>query len=506
MVVSACALAIREASVMRKPHSPAPFPDDGGELPEWRAIPSLRHSRSNRFDRGLFMALIAIVALAPLPLASNRPLPSAILCAAVSLLLIVWGTGIAFGWTRQTVSAAKLKWVILLYGTTCLWIFVQTLTIVPAGWQHPIWSDSAGVLGVSMRGAISVAPSETMIGLLRLLAYAGIFWLSVQLCRQERRANRAVCLVTMIGATYCAYGLVIYALGNDWILIYRKWAYPESLTGTFVNRNSFATFVGLCLVVAVAYLIDISRNILSRKIPVRQKIVELGEKLIGNAWLSTFPVLLMAVVLLLTQSRGGILSSAIAVLLLLVIVFFRLRLTFRQMALVAVGVSLLATLVFLTSGKMVVDRLGAGEVGSANSRTALYEIVIGAIEDSPWIGTGFSTFADIFPWFRDLSFGNASNWKQAHNTYLENAFEIGIPATVALNLAILLLAWQCLLGMRKRRQSHIIPAIGVAATILVGLHSLVDFSLQMPAVSALYAFILGLGVSQSWSSQESGST
>jgi O-antigen ligase len=89
-------------------------------------------------------------------------------------------------------------------------------------------------------------------------------------------------------------------------------------------------------------------------------------------------------------------------------------------------------------------------------------------------------------------------WDKAHNVYLENALELGVPAMAALNLAIALLAVEALRGLWRRRRERTAPAIGVAATVLVGLHSFFDFSLQMPAVAVFYAFLMGLAVAQAW--------
>ena len=69
---------------------------------------------------------------------------------------------------------------------------------------------------------------------------------------------------------------------------------------------------------------------------------------------------------------------------------------------------------------------------------------------------------------------------------------------LALNLAIALLAAEALRGLWRRRRERTAPALGVAATALVGVHAFFDFSLQMPAVSALYAFIMGLAVAQAF--------
>ena len=72
-----------------------------------------------------------------------------------------------------------------------------------------------------------------------------------------------------------------------------------------------------------------------------------------------------------------------------------------------------------------------------------------------------------------------------------------LPAALALNLAILWLAAICFRGVRERRRNRAYPALGVAATLLVGLHAMVDFSLQIPAVAVLYAFMMGPAVAQS---------
>jgi hypothetical protein len=43
--------------------------------------------------------------------------------------------------------------------------------------------------------------------------------------------------------------------------------------------------------------------------------------------------------------------------------------------------------------------------------------------------------------------------------------------------------------------------VAVGATVLVALHSLVDFSLQIQAIALSYAMLLGVGVAQSESSR-----
>jgi hypothetical protein len=45
-------------------------------------------------------------------------------------------------------------------------------------------------------------------------------------------------------------------------------------------------------------------------------------------------------------------------------------------------------------------------------------------------------------------------------------------------------------------------AVAVGATLIVGCHALVDFSIQLQGIALLYAALLGAGYAQSWTSRE----
>jgi O-antigen ligase len=83
----------------------------------------------------------------------------------------------------------------------------------------------------------------------------------------------------------------------------------------------------------------------------------------------------------------------------------------------------------------------------------------------------------------------------AHNTYLEHLVELGVPATLFYAGPLLLFGY-CLRGLFVRRRDQLFPLVAVGATVLVALHALVDFSLQIPAVAVTYAALLGIGVAQ----------
>jgi hypothetical protein len=67
--------------------------------------------------------------------------------------------------------------------------------------------------------------------------------------------------------------------------------------------------------------------------------------------------------------------------------------------------------------------------------------------------------------------------------------------------AIGLLTFRCVLGAINRQRDSIAPIVATAAALLVGVHALVDFSLQIEAVALTFMALLGAGVAQSESSR-----
>jgi O-antigen ligase len=84
---------------------------------------------------------------------------------------------------------------------------------------------------------------------------------------------------------------------------------------------------------------------------------------------------------------------------------------------------------------------------------------------------------------------------------LQNTLELGIPAAICFYAALLWLVGLSLRGIVQRRRDAAYPCLAAAASLLVGLHATVDFSLQIPAVTATYLFLLGAGIAQSRSTR-----
>ena len=58
-------------------------------------------------------------------------------------------------------------------------------------------------------------PFDTLSGLVRLLAYAGIFWIALQYCRRAGRARQVLLAIVYSGLAYALYGVAVHLIGSD---------------------------------------------------------------------------------------------------------------------------------------------------------------------------------------------------------------------------------------------------------------------------------------------------
>ncbi|MHA1570454.1 MAG: O-antigen ligase family protein, partial [Alphaproteobacteria bacterium] len=399
------------------------------------------------------------------------------------------------------IAPRKLAIPMVLFAITLAWILVQLAPFTPSSWHHPIWREAAAALKTELVGRITIDAYRTATGLTRLLWYAGIFWLALQTCRDGQAARRAFNALAIAAFAYAVYGLVIQFSGLEMVLWTQKAAYRDSLTSTFINRNSYASYAGIGLICMTAV---IARRLADSGIQgdtIGVRLINGVNLLVARNWHVLFAWVVILTALILSNSRAGLVSSVLGLFAFLGAMTLS-RTVSRKLSAWFAGVTMLAIAAFfLVSGDFVTKRFaGTGETEA--NRLALYELTLGAIGDSPVLGMGFGTFSQVFQLYRSDIPQFRIPFVKAHNTYLENALELGIPAASTLTLSVLLLAVVCFLGARRRRRDAVFPAVAVGASVLVGFHSLVDFSLQIPGVAVTYFFVLGIGCAQSWSSRE----
>ena len=168
---------------------------------------------------------------------------------------------------------------------------------------------------------------------------------------------------------------------------------------------------------------------------------------------------------------------------------------------VAAGCSVALLTLYVLAGNVVARYYEEGLMD--HTRLSLYRATLRMILDHPWFGTGLGTFALAFPAYRSDDISMYGIYDRAHSTLLELAAEAGLPLA-----GIVVIGWMIAFGalahgVRSRRRERIIPAAALSVGLLAALHSLVDFSLQIPGFAIVVFGLLGVGVAQSFSSPES---
>tara|TARA_R110002096_G_scaffold189289_3_gene369747 strand:- start:270 stop:1397 length:1128 start_codon:yes stop_codon:yes gene_type:complete len=367
----------------------------------------------------------------------------------------------------------------------------------PASWHNPVWAETSRILGQNIPGFISVDPYATETSIMRLLSYAGIFWLALQFGKSTQRAKQVFYVIAVSGLLYASYGIAVELTGMKKILWFDKEFYPDSLTSTFRYKNGYATYAGMGLVCTLALLVRSLGDTNFSALGAQEKARVLITLLFERVWFLIVGLVALFSALLLSDSRGGMLAGLIAggAFFVALSLARNLMIPFRRAFVRALALAAIA-FVFIGGGA-IFDRLANSGAGS---RTLIYAKTIEAIREHPFLGWGLGTFEPVFATYHPPEI--ATRIIRAHNEYLDNAQGLGIPATVALVACFIWLAFICLRGVRLRKRNHYFPAAGFAVLVLVGLHSIVDFTLQIPAVAATLALVLGTCVAQSRSSSD----
>ena len=469
-----------------------------------RANPSL----SLYLENAAFGLLLAVVALSPLPFGSNGSESMPFLSAVSGLVLIL--TTLSLVTRLEPLETPRARWLITAsacFAGFALWALVQLVPDLPAGLSHPIWAEAKSVLSIAAISAtISIDPLATLAALAKTGGYFAIALSAIILLRDSGRRRAAAWILIVAGGLYAAYGLIGLETGDCCVVWQKKIAYQGVATGPFINRNSFATYLGLILIVCLGQVLREFGALGHISAPgwVRRSMARLG-LLIARQWLTIAAFTATISALLLTQSRAGITSTllacgALVLLLSLARVLSEKRRPVANFAVFA-GIAGLSLMLF---GSAWINRVADEGVEDAY-RTQSWKIMITAIEASPWLGHGFGTFPEAFPLYRDDRLPSRRYWDKAQDTYIELAMDMGIPATVVLLLGFGALAAQCVKGLsRRRKERRLYPALGLAAMVLVGAHSIFDFSMQIPAIATTFAFIIGIAITESgiWRTRE----
>lgn len=435
----------------------------------------------------LAFVLLALVALIPLPLGSNNPISWAVNAAAVGvvglsycLLLLARRDSLRVELSRYPVEA--VLWF-------CLLGFIVFQTLPLGAWGIALHAQDVEGQRYAI-DRISLTPAASLFMVLRLASYALFLFLCLQVTANRGRALMLAEAALFVFAAHALVGLFSLVFFNDVLLIFEKWAYQGVATGTFVNRNSFATFLALGLVVGVGLTL---RGLTQRVSDRGQRLPGQDERLVHGALMIVATLIIFAA-LMATQSRMGLFAGLSGAFLLVIIAGFKLRsgrLRTIFLASGAIGAAFFVILFGFGSGTL--ERLGSVESAS-DVRLALYRQVMEMIGANWALGTGGGSFEIAYTLFHRWPVSPDLVWDKAHNTYLSLWSELGLIAgSIPIVVFVLFGVRLCWLIVR-RSEDWWLPLISLVSIIIISVHSLVDFSMEIQGVVYATLFIIALGL------------
>lgn len=435
-------------------------------------------------QKGLLWAMLIIVCAASLPLGANRPLSWTVLSV---LILLVFFVQVVIDLIQPPVDQLKGLWLpTTLFLGVILWGVIQVAPNMPDALLHPVWNFVPDATAL-----ISADPEQGQHMLMRLFCYAMVFWIAMRSATISSNADMIIRGFAVFSTCLAIFGLYALATRNNVIL--GEGEQDHILSASFVNRNHYATYAAFGLFANIAAYMQFFQSERLNSQQMTSFLRDLLERFFQGAWVFAIGGLLCITALVLTQSRAGNISALMGLIMLAAVWQKRGKQSNPILWIVLIAI---VGFVAFTNATGLANRFLAepGEVG----RFDAYPDVIRAILDRPWLGHGLGSFEDIFRGYLKPELGYGE-WGQAHNSYLENALELGLPAAAAFYAALMLVAMRIYRGARTRRNNRAFACLALACLTTAALHSVFDFSLQIPAVTTAFAMILGVGWSQSFS-------
>lgn len=454
----------------------------------------------------------------------SMPKSVAVCALIVCLIVTPFPLGLAISWGgaffAMEMSICWLLWCIANFATpTALlpnrihhqislalvlivltWALIQVVHFVPNAWIHPIWQMASDTIDSRIAGAISINPWQSIGGILKLSACVMGSLLAFSMARSRYYAALIYNSVIIISSAYVLYGFFLAATGTSQPqLIYGLPFQAAWVSGPFMLHNSFATYCGVGALAAISNFLSKGANaVISTRGLRRFSLSVLSFAFSeGAVWLICSALLVAGVVA--SASRAGIAALLIALLTMSLLgIFLAPKARGRVLSLFATLLVFLPIAgLILVRGDALISRIkDLIDAGTAdNVRLALWAASERMIASAPFQGLGFGTFQDAYPLYANQFLPFVMD--KAHCDYLELAAGLGLPAAGLLLTALIILGLSCLYGAFNRRRDRHFAITGFCASVLVAVHSSVDFSLQLPGVALSYIVLLGVGVAQS---------
>jgi O-antigen ligase len=319
----------------------------------------------------------------------------------------------------------------------------------------------------------SIYKDATLWALFRLLLYAAVFYVTLEITESRRWTRRLIQLIVFLGLVVSFLGLVKYSDAP----FPAFWKYPDGtdslLNSTFVNHNHLAGYLAMIFTLGLGVVFH-----------------RTTERLI--IWVGA--LLLIVVALCLSMSRGAWVGVCVAVELMVISFMSRKDVSRFKIGILAFALLLVTGVTLLGSDPMIerLQTMQNPQNTTLSDRIVAWKGCVELIKKYPLLGTGLGTFPWSFTEARPA--GLALRWREAHNDWLQIVTELGLLVLIPIfwGLAVIFRT-----GLRAYRTTSsrlhagaVLGALGGITAILV--HSISDFNIQITSNGIMFSILVGL--------------
>lgn len=430
---------------------------------------SAEHSR---LDRILVALTLFILVALPLPVGSNRTWAIGLFTLLIGATTLLWAIGQWRGVFKESRALKPALPMLAMLLFSQLWVAIQ--------WLSGVTMDS---------GATAQA---LIIG----LGYTLLFVLVINLFHTRKRLTLLLGTLVVSGTLQAFYGSFITLSGFEGLF----GRAGGSTTGTFINRNSLAGYLGLTLSAGIGLLLALRDT---RPFSWAQMI----ELLMGPKARLRLALVIMVIALVMTHSRGGNASFFIGLMVVGAVFVLRNKENRLRNSLILASLVLIDVLVISqyfglerlkdrVMSTQLTDTVVNGEIvqRATEIRGDVFMYALPLAQDKPIIGQGAGSFEAVFPQYsgEDIRL----HFDLAHNDYIQFAIEYGVLGTLPLALFVLLALYWAFKAIWQQKSLYR-GGIGFGAAmgiIAILSHATVDFNLQIPANAATFVVLCAIAV------------
>ncbi len=355
-------------------------------------------------------------------------------------------------------------------------------------------------------GAIYAAdPDAALLAALKGSSLWALALLGLLLVGSRRRARWLLAVLFISGILGALFALTLSLAHLELPWLGHRLGTQDYATGSFLNRNHFAGMLELAGATGFGLLAS-GLHASERAATWREWLRRIGHALLGSRFAVRAGLAVIVVALVMSRSRMGnaglflgLTAAGLAAL-----IWWRPLpriLIWLLLSIVAVDVLVLGAWVGVDklAERVSETRLVAASVESSAATEALTAAEPAAVEPSdaerwtvalaaveswkqrPLFGHGAGSFRLVFPAVKPESV--ELFYEHAHNDYVQTLVERGISGLLLYLAAALALLFAAVQSLRQREDSlsRGLALATIAAAVAIGVHSLVDFNMQIAA-------------------------